>query len=140
MNRRWDLIFFTGGCYVGRMVAESAAKHITPTVLELGGKSPCIIDKSCDITIAAKRFTWGSFMNAGQTCIRPDYLMVHEEIADKFIEAVKICIKNFWGENPQRTEFFGRIINERALDRLEDLINDSSNNIVLGGTVDKNDN
>ena len=86
LAERWDLMFFTGGSYVGKMVAEAAAKNLTPTILELGGKSPAIVDKRVDIEVSAKRLAWASFTNSGQTCVRPDHLFVHEDVADKFLE------------------------------------------------------
>jgi len=122
LEEKYDHMFFTGGSYVGRMVAESAAKHLTPTVLELGGKSPCIVDKSADLTVAAKRVSWGAFLNCGQTCIRPDYLMVHADVADEFIKRLRESTKDMFGPDPQQSDYFGRLINERAWQRVNELI------------------
>ena len=99
---------------MGKMVAESAARNLTPTVLELGGKSPCIVDETADLDIAAKRLCWGAFMNAGQTCVRPDYLMVHESVAAKLIEKMKGAVIAMYGEKPIDSDCFGGLINARA--------------------------
>lgn len=139
LKLRWDKIFFTGGTRVGKIVAEAAAKHLTPTVLELGGKSPCIVDKSASLDVAAKRIVWGAFTNCGQTCVRPDYLFVHEDIADTFISKLKKTINEYYGKNPQKTEFFGRLINPSAHGRVAQLINSSQKYVVHGGQVDPDD-
>jgi len=136
----YDLIFFTGGCFVGQMVAEAAAKHLTPTVLELGGKSPCIVDKSADLKVAANRVAWGAFMNAGQTCVRPDYLFVHQDVAEKFSEQLQQTVKEFYGENAQQSEFFGRLINDRAFERVHGLVEKSKNFVSWGGATDRKEN
>ena len=140
LGQRWDKIFYTGGCSVGKMVAESAAKHLTPTVLELGGKSPCIVDASADLAIAAKRICWGAFMNAGQTCVRPDYLFVHEKVADRFQKLFVEAIENFYSTAPAESEWFGRIINTRAASRLADMLKEDKKYIVHGGDVDTDSN
>jgi aldehyde dehydrogenase (NAD+) len=140
LKERYDLIFFTGGCFVGQMVAEAAAKHLTPTVLELGGKSPCIIDNSADLTVAARRVAWGAFMNAGQTCLRPDYLFVHEKIANEFSAQLQKTVKDFYGTNSQESQFFGRLINERAFERVAGLVDQSKSAVAWGGGNDKKDN
>merc|ERR1712159_8951 len=101
LEQKFDMIFFTGSPYVGRIVAEAAAKHLTPCVLELGGKSPCIVPKTADLYVAAHRICWGAFMNCGQTCVRPDYILVHEEIAEKFINEVIKTIKEFYEGKPK---------------------------------------
>ena len=136
LAQRWDKIFFTGGCFVGKMVAEAAAKHLTPTCLELGGKSPCIVDKSADLDIAAKRICWGAFMNAGQTCVRPDYLLVHASVADAFIAKFKAAIETMYSKDAAATEWFGRIVNERAAQRLAEVLTEDKQYVVHGGETD----
>ena len=118
LSERWDLIFFTGSPSLGKMVMKAAAKHLTPVILELGGKSPCIIDKSADLHIAAKRVAWGKALNAGQTCIAPDYLMIHEDVKDKFLKLLVKEWKHLLTKDPQKAKHFVRIVSDKALDRL----------------------
>ena len=118
LHERWDMIFFTGSPSLGKMVMEAAAKHLTPVVLELGGKSPCIIDKDADLKVAAKRVAWGKALNAGQTCIAPDYLLIHEEVKDKFLKRLVKEWRHLLTKDPQRAKHFVRIVNDKALDRL----------------------
>ena len=118
LSERWDLIFFTGSPALGRMVMEAASKHLTPVVLELGGKSPCIIDKSADLKVAAKRVAWGKALNAGQTCIAPDYLMIHEDVKDKFLKLLVKEWKHLLTNDPQQAKHFVRIVSDKALERL----------------------
>jgi aldehyde dehydrogenase (NAD+) len=118
LAERWDLIFFTGSPSLGKMVMEAASKHLTPVVLELGGKSPCIIDKSADLKVAAKRVAWGKALNAGQTCIAPDYLMIHEDVKDKFLQLLVQEWKHLLTKDPQQAKHFVRIVSDKALDRL----------------------
>lgn len=135
LEERWDIIFFTGSPSLGRRVMTAAAKYLTPVVLELGGKSPCIIDKDADINVAAKRVAWGKTLNAGQTCIAPDYLMVHEEVKDRFLKALGKAFTELLGSNPQESGHFVRIVNDAAFERLTGYFKDG--NIVLGGHTDK---
>ncbi|MGM9768093.1 MAG: aldehyde dehydrogenase family protein [Candidatus Cryptobacteroides sp.] len=135
LEERWDIIFFTGSPSLGRLVMTAAAKNLTPVVLELGGKSPCIVDKDANLEVAAKRIAWGKSLNAGQTCIAPDYLMLHEDIKDKFLSLLKAEFTNLLGENPAETKHFVRIVNDRAFDRLESYLADGD--IVFGGKTDK---
>jgi len=114
----FDHIFFTGSTYVGRIVAQEAAKKLIPVTLELGGKSPCIVDKDIDVKLAARRIMWGKLINAGQTCIAPDYLLVHESIKDKLLPELVSAIKSFYGENPEESPDYPRIINEPNVERL----------------------
>ena len=114
LAQRWDLIFFTGSPALGRVVMEAAAKNLTPCVLELGGKSPCIVDKEADIKMAARRIAWGKLINNGQTCVAPDYLLVHNKIADKFMHALDEAIEDFSEHNQ-----IVRIVNDKARERLE---------------------
>lgn len=118
LAERWDIIFFTGSPSLGKMVMEAAAKTLTPVVLELGGKSPCIIDKDANLSVAAKRVAWGKALNAGQTCIAPDYLMIQEQVKDKFLKLLIKEWETLLSKNPQQTKHFVRIVNDKALDRL----------------------
>ncbi len=131
LEQKWDYIFFTGSVPVGKIVAKAAAKHLTPATLELGGKSPCIVDETIDLKLAAKRIVWGKFLNGGQTCISPDYIIAHSTIKSELIEALKIEIINAYGENPKESEDFPRIINERNTERLIEMLEDV--NVVHGG-------
>lgn len=134
LKERWDYIFFTGGTEIGRIIYQQAAKHLTPVTLELGGKSPCVVDKSVNIGLAAKRITWGKTINSGQTCIAPDYVFVHESIKDKFIESLKESIKNSYGDSPMDHPDYCKIINQRQYDRLKSYLKDGQ--IVSGGGFD----
>ena len=118
LAERWDLIFFTGSPALGKMVMEAASKHLTPVVLELGGKSPCIIDADANLEVAAKRVAWGKALNAGQTCIAPDYLMIHEDVKDKFLQLLVQEWKNLLGDDPKAAKHFVRIVSDKALERL----------------------
>ena len=137
LEQRWDIIFFTGSPSLGRLVMASAARNLTPVVLELGGKSPCIIDKDADIRTAARRVAWGKSLNAGQTCIAPDYLMLHKDIKDKFLVALREEFHALLGEDPQKTEHFVRIVNDKAFERLEGYLKEGD--IVFGGHTDRAD-
>lgn len=131
LAEKFDHIFFTGGTRVGKIIMEAAAKHLTPVTLELGGKSPCIVDREINLVEAAKRITWGKFLNAGQTCVAPDYLLVDKTIkADLLAEIVK-CIHKFYGDNPMTGSDYGRIINRSQFDRLSTLL--QAGDIVTGG-------
>lgn len=118
LKERFDLIFFTGSPRVGKIVMQAAAENLTPVILELGGKSPCIVDADSNISIAAKRIVWGKFVNTGQTCIAPDYIFVHHSVKEELITKIIETISTFFGENPQKSNFLGRIIHEKAFDRL----------------------
>jgi len=135
LKNQWDYIFFTGSVQVGKIVAQAAAIHLTPTTLELGGKNPCIIDHSANIKLSAKRIVWGKFLNAGQTCIAPDYIIIHNTVKQHFIDALKIEIENSYSQRPQDSEDFARIINLKNLIRLKKLI--ENENIVFGGEVNE---
>ena len=132
LAERWDLIFFTGSPALGKMVMEAASKHLTPVVLELGGKSPCIIDKSADLKVAAKRVAWGKALNAGQTCIAPDYLMIHEDVKDKFLKLLVKEWKELLAKDPQKAKHFVRIVSDKALDRLIGYLPNSQSPIAYG--------
>lgn len=135
LAERWDLIFFTGSPSLGKMVMEAAAKHLTPVVLELGGKSPCIIDKDADLKVAAKRVAWGKALNAGQTCIAPDYLLIHEEVKDKFLKLLVKEWKHLLTKDPQKAKHFVRIVSDKALERLIGYLDNGT--IYHGGKYDK---
>lgn len=135
LEQRWDMIFFTGSPSFGRAVMAAAAKNLTPVVLELGGKSPCIIDKDADIEVAAKRVAWGKSLNAGQTCIAPDYLMLHKNIKDKFLLELEKAFRELLGDDPKKSEHFVRIVNDAAFERLKGYLADGE--VVFGGKTDK---
>ena len=135
LAERWDIIFFTGSPSLGKMVMEAAAKTLTPVVLELGGKSPCIVDKDANLAVTAKRVAWGKALNAGQTCIAPDYLMLHEDIKDKFLQLLIKEWDNLLTKDPQRAKHFVRIVNDKALERLIGYLNDGT--IYHGGKYNK---
>lgn len=137
LEQRWDMIFFTGSPSFGRTVMAAAAKNLTPVVLELGGKSPCIIDKDADIEVAAKRVAWGKSLNAGQTCIAPDYLMLHKNIKDKFLSELEKAFGELLGDDPQKSEHFVRIVNDAAFERLKGYLADGE--VVFGGKTDKDE-
>lgn len=135
--QRFDLIFFTGSPNLGKVVMKAASEHLTPVVLELGGKSPCIVNKEADVSIAAKRIVWGKFINAGQTCVAPDYVYVHASIQDQLLEEMKNCIESMYGTAIQNSRFYPRIITQQAMKRLIGLI--PKNKIYYGGTFDVED-
>lgn len=141
LQETFDLIFFTGSVNVGRIVMQSAAKNLTPVVLELGGKNPCIITQHADIDTAAKRVVWGKFLNAGQTCIAPDYLFVQENILEEYTQALKQWTIKFFGTDPKQSPNFGRIISPRHFARIQALMQQSmqssaTQHKVLGGELD----
>lgn len=135
LEEKYDYIFFTGSTHIGRSVMEQAAKHLTPVTLELGGKSPCIVDDTANLTLAAKRIAWGKCLNAGQTCIAPDYLLVHESAKDELIQQLKIHLTNMYTNNPLTNENWPRIVNERHFDRILRLI--ENENVIAGGESDR---
>ena len=134
LEQRWDLIFFTGSPSLGKKVMEAASRHLTPVILELGGKSPCIIDKSADIRIAAKRIAWGKTLNSGQTCIAPDYILIHKDIQKEFVKAFAEEIKNLHGEDIQADRHYVRMVNDKAFERVTGYFKDG--NIIYGGRTD----
>jgi aldehyde dehydrogenase (NAD+) len=131
LELRWDYIFFTGGTEVGRIVAQAAAKHLTPTTLELGGKSPCIVDKHANIEVAARRIMWGKCLNAGQTCVAPDYLLVDKAVEEPLLAQMRIALREFYGENPAQSPDYPRIINDRHYARLVSYL--SQGDVYVGG-------
>ncbi len=134
LRQNWDHIFYTGNGRVGRVVMEAAAKHLTPVTLELGGKCPCIVDKSADLDTTAKRIVYGKFFNAGQTCVAPDYVLVHDRVHDALVNRMVSTIREFYGDDPKQSADFGRIINERHFARLTRLLDGAD--IVTGGVTD----
>ncbi|MFT6748777.1 MAG: aldehyde dehydrogenase (NAD+) [Flavobacterium sp.] len=137
LAQKWDYIFFTGSVAIGKIVAKAAAENLTPVTLELGGKNPCIVDETANIKIAARRIAWGKFFNAGQTCIAPDYLLVHESVKEKFINQMKLVITKNYGERPITSTDFSRIINTKNWERLNNLL--LNQEIIFGGEIDKSD-
>lgn len=135
----FDFIFFTGSVAVGKVIAKAAAERLTPFVLELGGKSPTIVDQTANLEVAAKRIAWGKFSNAGQTCVAPDYVVVHEKVYESFMELLQQTIKNFYGSDVQQSPDYGRIINERQFDRLQRIIEVEGDNVTTGGRTDRKD-
>ncbi|HYW21729.1 MAG TPA: aldehyde dehydrogenase [Nodularia sp. (in: cyanobacteria)] len=131
LAEKFDHIFFTGGTAIGKIVMEAAAKHLTPVTLELGGKSPCIIDTEINLEYTVKRIVWGKFINAGQTCIAPDYLLVDQKIKKDLVDGMKKCLKEFYGDNPATSPDYARIISQKQFDRLANLIKDGQ--IIIGG-------
>ena len=136
-NFVFDHVFYTGSTAVGKSIYQLAAKNLVPVTLELGGKSPCVIESDADVKIAAKRITMTKFLNAGQTCVAPDYLLVHETVKENLIAAIIENIKKFFSNDAQKTDSFGRIINEKQFSRIEKYL--ANSNILFGGKTDKAD-
>ena len=134
LDSRFDYIFFTGGDTVGRLVMEKASHNLTPVSLELGGKSPCIVTSSADINLAAKRITWGKYLNGGQTCVAPDYILVDKRVHDEFIIKVKEWINKFYYENSTLSKDFTYIINDKHVERLKGLIDYKK--VIFGGKIE----
>ena len=132
-----DHMFFTCGTAVGKIVMEAAAKHLTPVTLELGGKSPCIVDSQINVEYTARRITWGKFSNAGQTCVAPDYLLVNKSIKENLLNAIQKCIQEFYSDNPAKSPDYGRIINQKHFERLVNLLRDGK--ILIGGETNSLD-
>lgn len=155
LAERFDKIVYTGSTRVGRIVMQAAAKHLTPVLLELGGKSPCYVDEHVNIRVAARRIVWGRYVNAGQTCVAPDYILCHEKVHDQLIEALGVAIKAFFGtarahacahapacltaratgEHPKNSDALARIVSKPATKRLHDIIH-GGGKIVIGGETD----
>lgn len=137
LEQRYDLIFFTGSPSLGRIVMQSAARNLTPVVLELGGKSPCIVDSTADITVAARRIAWGKTLNAGQTCIAPDYILIHREVKELFVEEYARALQALHGDDPQQSRHFVRMVNDQAFERVRSYLADGR--IRIGGQYDAAD-
>lgn len=136
LSQRFDYIFFTGSVRVGKIVMEAASKNLTPVTLELGGKSPVFVDENFDVRLAAKRIAWGKFLNNGQTCIAPDYVLVHESRKLALIEELKAVIHEHYGENIKENPDYGRIINEKQTERLAKILESDKDLVVFGGDFD----
>ena len=137
LEQAWDHIFYTGNGSVARIVMTAAAKHLTPTTLELGGKSPCIVDEDANLDDAAKRIAFGKFSNAGQTCVAPDYVLVHENVHDALLTRLATAVRELYGDDPKASPDYGRIINERHHARLVGLLDGAS--VAVGGEHDVSD-
>ncbi|MDJ0688743.1 MAG: aldehyde dehydrogenase [Xenococcaceae cyanobacterium MO_188.B32] len=137
LAEKFDHIFFTGGTKIGQIVMEAAAKNLTPVTLELGGKSPCIVERNIDLKESAKRIAWGKFLNSGQTCIAPDYLLVERTIKNDLVTTINQCIKDFYGTEPQSSPDYARIVSQRHFERLVALLQDGK--IITGGQIDEAD-
>lgn len=135
LDEKFDYIFFTGGPTVGRVVMASAATHLTPITLELGGKSPCIVDETAHVKLAAKRIVWGKFLNGGQTCVAPDYLLVHSSVKDKLVSEMANYIKIFYGDKPEGNQDYPKAINQKHFERVKGLMD--SGKILTGGRVNE---
>lgn len=135
LDKPFDYIFFTGSVRVGKLVMQKAAQHLTPVTLELGGKSPCIVDSDAKLKLAAKRIVWGKFLNAGQTCVAPDYLCVHKSVKDELLKLIINEIRIQFGENVRNSEDYPRIVNKSSLERLSGYLNDGK--IYYGGNIDE---
>jgi acyl-CoA reductase-like NAD-dependent aldehyde dehydrogenase len=134
LDQHWDLIFFTGSPAIGKVIHQAAAKHLTPTVLELGGKNPTIVHASANLKSAARRIAYGRFSNSGHICTAPDHVLVWPDVKDEFVAHLKAAIHDFYGENPKTSPDYGRIINRRTFDRLAGLI--SNGTVAAGGETD----
>ena len=134
LAQKFDFIFYTGSPDMGRVVMEAASKNLTPVVLELGGKSPCIVDKDCNIDFAARRIVWGKTINAGQTCVAPDYMFVHKSVRKELIAKMIEYVEKFYGKDSQESGHYCRIINEKAYDRLVSYLDEGK--IIYGGKCD----
>lgn len=137
LAEKWDYIFFTGGTSVGRIVAEAAAKHLTPVTLELGGKSPCVVAEDANLDVTARKITWAKFYNAGQSCVSPDYLLVHKSIKQELLDKITANVRKFFGQDPSQSPDYARIISTGHFDRLDRLI--SAGKILMGGERNRDD-
>ncbi|WP_273400096.1 aldehyde dehydrogenase [Traorella massiliensis] len=135
LEKKFDFIFFTGSQNVGKEVLRHAAEYLTPAVLELGGKSPCIVDKSAKIKLAAKRIVFGKYLNCGQTCVAPDYILCHESVKDQLIQEICLQIKKQFGEQPLENNDYGKIVNQKHFERLLGLIDQKK--VIIGGEADQ---
>ena len=135
LEKKFDFVFFTGSQAVGKEVLRHTAEHLTPAVLELGGKSPCIVDSTAKLKLAAKRIVFGKYLNCGQTCVAPDYILCHRDVKDALVREICAQVKKQYGENPLQNPDYGKIVNEKHFDRLCGLID--SKKTVLGGNVNR---
>ena len=135
LAEKFDHIFYTGNGTVGRVVMRAAAENLTPVTLELGGKSPTIVDKSANLAIAGRRIAWAKYVNAGQTCVAPDYVLAHADIADKLVDEIRKSVKDFYGADPQSSGDFARISSPRHFSRLKAML--ASGKVAIGGETDE---
>jgi aldehyde dehydrogenase (NAD+) len=134
LRQRWDHIFFTGSAKVGRLVMAAAARYVTPVTLELGGKNPAIVDHAVDVEVAARRIVWAKFLNAGQTCVAPDYVLVDSRIKEPLLAAMTKALAKFYGSDPLQSRAFGRVVNDAHMERLLKLLRATKARVVAGGT------
>ncbi len=134
LEQQFDYIFFTGGTSVGKLVLQKAAEHFTPVTLEMGGKSPCIVDETANLKVAAKRIAFGKYLNCGQTCVAPDYLLIQESVMDRFLPLLYAAIQEMYGEDPLQNPDYGRIVNQRHFDRISRILDGET--ILFGGQRD----
>jgi aldehyde dehydrogenase (NAD+) len=134
LDQKFDYIFFTGSCRVGKYVMQKAAENLTPVSLELGGKNPCVVAADARLDFAAKRIAWGKLINCGQTCVSPDYLLIDKKVKDQFLELISKEIRSFYGDNPEKSNDFARVISSENVNRLSALM--KSGQIVTGGVTD----
>lgn len=137
LKQKWDKICFTGSSFVGKIVAEAAAPNLTPVLLELGGKSPAIVDESAHLSLTAERVAWAAFVNCGQTCVRPDFVLVHEKVHNEFMALLQKYVKKHFGPNMQQSASYGRLVNKKGFDRIQGLLATGRSNLVFGGSSDK---
>ncbi|GEO05412.1 aldehyde dehydrogenase [Adhaeribacter aerolatus] len=134
-NFPFDHVFFTGSVPVGKIIMAAAAKHLTPVTLELGGKSPCIVDDTANLHVAARRIAWGKFLNAGQTCVAPDYLILHQSVKDQFVTLIKEAIRDFYGDDPAQSPDYPRMLNQKRYNAVAKFL--KSGKILVGGQTDE---
>ena len=134
LSHRFDVILFTGSPALGRKVMEAASRNLTPVVLELGGKSPCVVDAGADVEMAARRIAWGKTLNAGQTCIAPDYLLIHSALRERFVEAFKRELRKLHGKDIKKSKHFVRMVSDKAFERVSSYL--ECGRVVAGGAVD----
>ncbi|TSA54109.1 MAG: aldehyde dehydrogenase family protein [Dehalococcoidia bacterium] len=137
LAQKFDYIFYTGNGRVGRVILEAAARNLTPVTLELGGKCPCFVTKNANLKVSCNRLAWGKFMNCGQTCTAPDYVLVEKSVEDAFLQCMQKTIKAFYGDNPQKSEDYGRVVNEHHFKRLMALL--KGQEVFIGGQADQGD-
>ncbi|MFW6051277.1 MAG: aldehyde dehydrogenase family protein [Myxococcota bacterium] len=137
LEQQWDHIMYTGNGGVARIIMEAAAKHLTPVTLELGGKSPVVVDRNVDLDVAARRIVWGKWFNAGQTCLAPDYVLVHKDVEQPLLDRLRGTIQEFYGEDPKQSSDYPRIINDRHFERLSGMLSDGE--VVAGGQTEAKD-
>ncbi|MCP2033278.1 aldehyde dehydrogenase (NAD+) [Planomicrobium sp. HSC-17F08] len=139
IHASFDYIFFTGSVNVGKVIMKAASERLTPITLELGGKSPAIVDQTANLDLAVKRIAWGKLMNTGQTCVAPDYVCVHESVKEEFMKKLIKTIRSFYGKDALKSPDYGRIVSVQHFDRLAEIIKKESANIVTGGGMDRNE-